>query len=648
MTDVRPYGTWPSPVTPASVARSGIEFWGITLSSGAAWWLERRPDEDGRGVVLRASADGEVREVTPRDVDVRTLVHEYGGGDFAVRDGTCWYVNHDDQRVYRLDPGDDPEPITPEPDVEKGLRYADFEHSPDGERIYCVRERHFEGEREPENALVSLPADGDGDPTVVTEGHDFYAGPRVSPDGSRLAWIAWDHPAMPFDETTLHVGDLTAGGRLENDRVVMGGGEDPESIVQPGWSPSGDLHAISDRTDWWNLFRVDVETGDQINLCPRDVEFGAPHWMLDFSTYAFLDDGRTAVLSTDRARRRLGYLEDGKLVAADRTDDVTEPRLATDGQDLLFVGGGPDTPDRLVRRGPGGEETVLRRSRESELDPSYVSKPAHVSFPTRDETFDANGFYYPPKNPDVTPPDDETPPVVVTVHGGPTGHSQPEYDPGVQFFTTRGIGVFAVNYRGSTGYGRAYRERLNGEWGVADVEDCVRAADYLVQTDRVDPDRLAIRGGSAGGYATLCALAFHDTFDAGISYYGVADPAALAEHTHKFESHYLDRLIGPYPEERELYRDRAPAHHAESIRVPVLLLQGENDPVVPPEQAQQMLAALRENGVPHAYLEFEGEEHGFRRAESVERARETELSFLGQVFDFDPDDDLEAVELSKE
>lgn len=643
-----PYGAWSSPISPAMVARSGVSFGGIALADDAVWWLERRPEEGGRGVVCRSAPGSDPEDVTGDDVDVRTLVHEYGGGDFVVSGDAVWYADFEDQRVYRTRPGEDREAVTPDPDLERGLRYADFELSPDGERVYCVRERHFEDDREPENAVVTFPADGSDDPTVVAEGRDFYASPRVSPDGSRLAWISWDHPHMPWDQTHLHVAEVTADGDLTDETVVMGDGSDPESVIQPQWSPRGDLHAISDRTDYWNVFEVDVETGDQVNRCPRQVEFGVPPWLFGFSTYAFLDDGRIATIYTDQGERNLGFIDDRELVEAGDEYDVYDSHLVTDGENLLFVGGRPDLPKRLVHRSPDDVEAVVRRSSEVDVDPEYVSRPEHVSFPTDDRDFQAHGFFYPPTNPDVSAPDDELPPVVVTVHGGPTSQTHPVYDLGVQFFTSRGIAVMDVNYRGSTGYGREYRDRLKGEWGVADTIDCVRAAEYLASAGHVDPDRQAIRGGSAGGYATLCGLAFHEAFDAGVSYYGVSDVSALAEHTHKFESRYLDGLIGPYPEESALYEERSPVHHADGIRSPVLLLQGEDDPVVPPAQAESMIDELEANGIPYAYVEFEDEQHGFRKAESIERATEAELSFLGQVFDFDPDDDVEPVHLVTE
>lgn len=652
MTD--PYGAWPSPVSPAELAESGVRFGDVAVDRGRAYWTESRPDEGGRGVVVRETTGGH-EDVTPEDADVRTLVHEYGGGDVAVDAGTVYYAEYDDQRLYRLPPEDPPEPITPEPPVERGDRYADLEPSPDGDRLYCVRERHRE-DGTVENALVVVPTGG-GDPRVVAEGHDFYSFPRLDPDGDRLAWTTWDHPRMPWDGTELHVAAVADDGGLADERVVLGG--PGESVFQPQWGPGG-LYAVSDRTDWWNLYRVDPAGEDPpTNLHAREAEFGTPQWTFGLSTYAFRPDGSVAVVVTEEGRRRLGILDAPGAGSGDRDRDrdydlrfpdvdamVHEhPRVRTDGDAAVFVANWTDRPAKLVRWRPGEGTTVLRRGSTVDLDPAYVSEPEAVAYRTDDDEFDAHGFYYPPHNPDADPPEEGRPPVVVTVHGGPTSQTVPAFDLETQLFTTRGIGVFDLNYRGSTGYGRPYRDRLNGQWGVADAADCANAARFLEESGRADPDRIAVRGGSAGGYAVLCALAFHDEFDAGVDYYGVSDLAALAEDTHKFESRYLDGLVGPYPEAADVYRERSPVHHAGGIGVPLLVLQGADDPVVPPAQSEAILGELADRGVAHAYVEFEGEQHGFRRAESIRRAAELELSFLGSVFGFDPDGEFEVVEL---
>lgn len=649
-----PYGTWPSPVSAELVASAGIDFGHVALDGATVYWREQRPGEDGRGVV--ACHDGETSEdVTPEGVNVRTLVHEYGGGDFTVDEGVVFFARYDDQRVYRQPPDGEPEAVTPEPATERGLRYADFEVSGDGRRLYCVREDHDaaaggDGADEPETTLVRLASDGDEDPEVVASGHDFYAAPRLAPDGNRLTWLTWDHPQMPFDGTELHVADVTADGALVDERVVMGGPE--ESVFQPAWRPDGTLHAVSDRTDWWNLYRRDGT--EWVPYREEAAEYGVPQWVFGLATYAFLDDGRVAAVVTRDGEQSLELVgPDGDREVADLPYAVFGgasglPRLRSDGESLYVVASAPSTSERLVRwtpGAPGDDPAVLRYGSDVDLDAAYVSVPDHVAVPTRDVA-EAYAYIYPPTNPDVDPPPDELPPLVVFAHGGPTSATHPGFDLGIQYFTSRGFAVADVNYRGSTGYGRAFRKALYGKWGLVDVEDCIDAAHYLAEDGRVDGERTAVRGGSAGGFVVLSALAFHDAFAAGTSYFGVADLARLAELTHKFESHYLDQLVGPYPDAADTYEARSPVHGADGIDAPVLLLQGADDPVVPLSQAEKMVAALDAGGVPHDLLVFEDEQHGFRRAESRKRAYEAELAFYGEVFGFEPADDIPALDRS--
>lgn len=645
----QPYGTWPSPISADMVAGAGLGFGHTALDGDTVYWREQRPDEGGRGVVVRHDGDG-TEELTPEGTNVRTLVHEYGGGDFAVGEGSIFFSRFDDQRVYRQPYGGEPEAITPEPETERGLRYADFELATESGYLYCVRENHDaatgDDVDEPETTLVRLTVDGDEEPAIVASGHDFYAAPTLSPDGDRLAWLTWDHPGMPWDGTELHVADVDDDGLLTNEEVIMGGPD--EAVFQPAWRPDGTLHAVSDRTGWWNLYRR--EGDDWVSYRDEEAEYGTPQWVFGLATYAFLDDGRVATVVTRDGEQSL------ELVAPGGSREVPDlqlsvfgergaPRLRSDGQSLYFVGGGPATPSRLVRWTPGESPEVLRVGSDVDLDDAYISTPEHIAVPTRDgET--AHAFVYPPTNPDVQPPDDTRPPVVIFAHGGPTGATKPSFDLTKQFFTSRGFTVVDVNYRGSTGYGRAYREALYGEWGTLDVTDCIDAARHLADSGRVDGDRMAVRGGSAGGFVVLAALAFHDDMAAGASYYGVADLARLAELTHKFESRYLDQLVGPYPEAADTYDARSPVHHADDLSAPVLLLQGEDDQVVPLSQAEAMVEVLSANDVPHDLLVFEDEQHGFRRAESRQRAHESELAFYGEVFGFEPDDDLPELDLS--
>ncbi|MFW5999836.1 MAG: S9 family peptidase [Halorubrum sp.] len=671
-----PYGEWPSPIAPEDVADGGREFGTVEIADGHAYWLERRPSDGGRGVVCRTPVDARgdapaTEELTPPGLDVRTLVHQYGGGDFAVVGESLVAASMEDQRLYRLprDGGGEPTPITPEPADPLGLRYADVTASTDGDAVYAVRERHEgpDADGEPANELVRVPlfpGDEIPDPTVVASGHDFYAAPRPAPDGDRLAYLRWDHPNMPWDGTELVVartdadGDAIAGTR----RVVAGG--DDESVCSPAWSPEGVLHAVSDRTGWWNLYRV--EDGALSNRYPADAEFGVPMWVLGLSTYAFLDDGRIATLYTDAGEPSLRLLD-----PAATDDDATDSRLLdpelpytsfrptsirSDGERVAFVGHRPDAPSAVVEWSPdaddGGDAPTPRRLREATdapLDPAYVSTPEPVTFPTGDavgaDDAVAHAYYYPPHSPDVTPPEDERPPLVVKVHGGPTSRTDATLSASTQFLTTRGVAVLDVNYRGSTGYGRGFRESLDGQWGVRDALDCVNAARHAAAEGSADPDRLAVSGGSAGGYAVLSALAFHDAFDAGTSYYGVADLAALAAETHKFESRYLDGLVGPLPDAEAVYRERSPLYHAEGIGAPLLLLQGGRDEVVPPEQAAAMIDALVETETPYAYVEFPDERHGFRDADAIARAHAAELAFYGEALGFAPAGDLDPIEL---
>ena len=605
-----PYGSWRSPLGPARVAEAGIRLSEPALGEdGAAWWLERRPRAAGRTTLVR---DG--RDVTPPAVDVRTRVHEYGGGAWLLHGRTAFFSNFEDQRLYRLDPGGRPEAITPA----GACRFADGRATPDGSAIVCVRESHGGGE--PVNEVVSVPVEG-GEPAVLASGRDFYAAPRVRPDGGGLAFLAWDHPNMPWDGTELWVGD----------RRVAGGPE--ESIWQPEWSADGELHWVSDRDGWWNLYREGVQ------LTRERADLGFPQWLLGGATYAFLAGGAIACVRTERAVERLVLLHDGRLMDAGLPYTAYGfPHLRSRGARLIFIAGNAERDPALVTWSAAEGETVLRRAGEQALERAFLSVPREIEYEGAGGRR-AYAFHYPPAHPGFEGPDTERPPLIVHSHGGPTGHSAPALQEEVLFWTTRGIGVVDVNYGGSTGFGRAYRDRLRGAWGIVDVEDCIAAARHLVGEGRADGGRLLIRGGSAGGYTTLCALAFHPgVFAAAASYYGVADLEALARDTHKFESRYLDRLIAPYPDRRDVWRERSPIHYADRIRAPVLLLQGLDDAVVPPSQAERMVAALKRTGVPHEYLAFEGEQHGFRRAETIVRALEAELSFYGRVLGFEPAD----------
>ncbi|MGH8905473.1 MAG: prolyl oligopeptidase family serine peptidase [Egibacteraceae bacterium] len=621
-----PYGAWPSPVTPEFVSGAALRLSQVVLGEDEVYWVEGRPAEGGRQVLMRASAAR--REVTPAGLNVRTLAHEYGGGDYAVHGRSAFCANFADQRLYRVD-GGEARPITPEPALPRGDRYADLDLTPDGERIYCVRERH-RPDGEPVNEVVVLPADGSAEPRVVASGRDFCSSPRVSPDGARLCWLVWDHPRMPWDGTELLEAPIRPDGTLGEPRLVAGGPS--ESIFQPSWSPDGALHYISDRTGWWNLYRDPAADP----LVRMQAEFGMPQWVFGMTMYGFLDGGRIACAVTDRGITRIGVIERSDLSWLDLPYTAVRDLRARGGR-IAVIAAGPADPAAVVVW-EGGTSEVLARSLSLDLDVSLMPSPEPITFSTSGAR--AHALYYPPRNPAIRAPEGERPPLLVASHGGPTGSFPVAVSLERVYWTSRGFGVVEVNYRGSTGYGRAYREALNGQWGIADVEDCIAAARFLAERGWVDPARIAVRGGSAGGYTTLCAVAFHDYFAAGVSHFGVADPAALVRDTHKFESRYLDGLIGPWPQAEAVYRERTPLLHADRIRCPVLLLQGLEDAVVPPAQAEQMVEALRASGVPHAYVPFAGEQHGFRRAETIAAALEAELSFYGQVFGFTPAGDV--------
>jgi dipeptidyl aminopeptidase/acylaminoacyl peptidase len=634
---VAPYGSWRSPISSGLIVRGVVGLSEVAIDNEDVYWMESRPAEDGRNVVVRRAPDGGTEDVTPQPLNARTRVHEYGGGDFAVHDGTVYFSNFADQRVYRRTPGDEPQPLTPE----TSRRFADMVVDPARNRLVAVRENHAEAGREPVNEIVGVDLE-DGVETVLATGNDFYSSPRLSPDGDRLAWLTWNHPNMPWDGTELVVCDLGAEGLPENVERVAGGRD--ESIFQPEWSPDGMLHFVSDRSGWWNPYRLSA--GSVEPLCKKEAEFGSPQWIFGMSTYAFLSPWRIVCSYTDRGGSHLALIdtENGELEPVETPySSITYVRADAAKGDVVFRGGSPTEPACIVRFDPStGDHEILRRSGEIEIDSGYLSVPEPVEFPT-EHGRTAYAFFYAPKNRDYTAPDDERPPLLVMSHGGPTSAASTSLDLEIQYWTSRGIAVLDVNYGGSTGYGRQYRRRLDGAWGVVDVEDCANGARYLAGRGLVDGGRLMITGGSAGGYTTLCALAFTDTFAAGASHFGVSDVEELAKATHKFESRYLERLIGPYPESADLYRERSPIHHAEKLCCPVIFFQGLEDEVVPKEQAETMFAALRAKGLPVAYVPFEGEQHGFRRAENIRRALDGELYFYSRVFGFELADPVEPV-----
>jgi dipeptidyl aminopeptidase/acylaminoacyl peptidase len=650
-TAVAPYGTWSSPISADLAARAGTRLTGAWLEDGTAWWLEGRPAERGRVVLMKSVDGGEPVDVVPEGFNVRTMVHEYGGGAYVVQDGVAFCSRFDDQRLYRIDPGGEPVAITAET-TGNANRYADGRVSQDGALWIGVRERHegSGGPREVINELVAIPTDGSAEPMIIAGGRDFYSSPRISPDGRRLSFLAWDLPWMPWDGCELYVADLAHDGTL-GDPVRVAGRDGEESIWQPDWSPAGDLIFASDRSGWWNLERVHGR--ERSVLHEAKAEFGYPAWVFGTRSYDFLADGRIVCCYESDGRSLHGILdpETGALEQLDLDDDALwgAPCLSVEGSTALLVAGSATMPHRvLLLDVETRATTVLRSSAQVPVDTAYFSVPRPLEFPTESGRT-AHALVYEPTNPDYRGPDGEAPPLVVMSHGGPTGSASAIFDLDTQYWTSRGFAFVDVNYGGSTGYGREYRERLNGQWGVVDLQDCVNATRHLVEIGEADPGRLLIRGGSAGGYTTICALTFTDEFAAGASYFGLADLELFGSgDTHKFELQYEHTLVGPYPEAAELYRSRSPINFVDRIATPMLVLQGADDEIVPPAQAELIVGALRERGVPHAYLLFEGEGHGFRKAESIVAALEAELSFYAQILGFVPADGIPklAIELS--
>ena len=639
MPAIAPCGSWESPITSDLIVQDAVTLGSIQLDGDDVYWVEIRPGEGGRNVIVRRTPDGAAGDVSPVPFNVRTRVHEYGGLCFWVTGGVVWFVNYADQRVYRQAPGTAPAALTP---AGMDLRYGDGMVDRTRNRLVCVREDHRAAGREAVNTIVGLDLAGGGAGDVLVEGSDFYGCPAVSPDGTRLAWLAWDHPHMPWDETGLWVADLLRDGSVGAPRKIAGGRG--ESLFQPEWSPDGVLYFVSDSTGWWNLYRWRDDRREA--LAPLRAEFGLPAWWLGARTYAFESADRLVCQYVEDSRWRLATLDTNSKrltpVETPYTEFSRGDVKAAAGR-IVMVAGAANLPTELVSLTlPGGELTRLRQSRELTVDAGYLSAPQAITFATTGGTT-AHAIYYPAHNPDFSAPPEERPPLLVMSHGGPTGAATAALSLATQFWTSRGIAVVDVNYGGSTGYGTDYRRRLNGHWGIVDVDDCVNAALHLVLAGEVDSDRLLVTGGSAGGYTTLAALTFRNVFRAGASYYGISDLEALAKETHKFESRYLDTLVGPYPQRRDLYLERSPIHHTDQLSCPIILLQGLEDRVVPPNQAEMMVDALRRKGLPVAYLPFPGEQHGFRKSENVKRALEAELYFYSRILGFDPADDLDPV-----
>jgi len=635
-----PYGSWKSPVTSDLIVSEFVRLSDPVIDGDDIYWTELRPSEGGRIVLVKRTPDGETADVTPPGFNVRTRVHEYGGAAFVLRNGCVWFSNFDDQRLYRQMPDSDPVPFTPEVD----LRFADGVIDDARGRILCVREDHT-GSGEAVNTIVAINMDKPGSGgKVLVSGCDFFSNPQLSPDGSQLAWLQWNHPNMPWDGTELHVGQLDEAGDTTETKRIVGGLE--ESVVQPKWSPDGTLYFISDRTGWWNIYRWSDEAAEPV--FSKDAEFAGPAWIFGLSTYDFESAESLLCVHSEAGKAQLTRLS--TKTVGDQTAPSPElietpftsiSFLNISGGKATFLGGSPTTPSAIAQLDlASGEVETLRSSSNVDVDAGYLSIPESIEFPT-ESGLTAHAFYYAPSNREFQAGQDERPPLLVRSHGGPTSATSRDFNLGIQYWTSRGYAFLDVNYGGSTGYGREYRNRLRGNWGVIDVDDCINAAKFLVERGLADSRRTAIEGGSAGGYTTLCALAFRDFFTAGASHFGLSDLTVFVGDTHKFESRYLDTLVGPWPEQEDLYRERSAINSVDQLSCPVAFFQGDEDKIVPPNQAELMVDALKKRGLPVAYVLFEGEQHGFRKAENIKRALDGEFYFLAKVFGLEPADDLD-------
>lgn len=640
---IAPYGSWKSPITAEALTGAVLSIKEPGCDGQAIYWLEGRPEEKGRSTLIRL-LNGEQTELTPKPFDVRSRVHEYGGGSWTASNGIVLASNGSDSRIYRIDE-DGQTPITPE----GPWRYADLLIDVLHDRIIAVREDHSLEGIEPINTLVQLDLEGPNEDggQVIVSGTDFVASPALSPDGTRLSWLQWDHPNMPWDGCELWYADVDEDGTLRNIHHVTGGPN--ESIVRPRWNNTGLPVFASDRTGWWQLYADRGDAGILPIMAPTEAEFAQPQWAFGMSAWDFTATGQVVCAWNQNGIWKLGRLD----VAMEPIHEfdlpftqITDVHMQQETNKVFFLGSSPTDLGGLVLLDiMSGEWEYLRKASSRDIDPAYISVPQPISWQSEGGAT-AHGFYYPPTNPDFVAPAGELPPLIVESHGGPTSQSSSSLSLKRQFWTSRGFAILDVNYGGSTGYGRDYRNRLQGNWGIVDVDDCVTGAEHLADEGKVDPARLAIRGGSAGGFTTLAALTTTQIFAVGVSYYGIGDLEAMARDTHKFESRYLDGLVGAYPAEKATYIERSAIHHVDRLDSAMLLLQGLEDKVVPPNQATTMAEAVRKNGHQVAHIEYEGEGHGFRQAETVQHATLSELAFFGKVFRFVPEDTVPQIDIA--
>ncbi len=639
MSKVAPYGSWKSPITSNLITRDSISLIELAVDGEDIYWVESRPSEAGRYAIMRREPDGKITECIPSDYSARTTVHEYGGGAFTVSDGVIYFSNFKDQHLYRQSVGGKPEVLTPG----NGYRYADLVVDRKRDRLICIREDHtVKGEAI--NTIVSVGLSGGDNGKILVEGNNFYASARLNSDGTKLAYLTWNHPNMPWDGCELWVADVLPDSTISSNRRLVAGSA-TESIFQPEWSPDNVLYFVAETGGWWNLYRWRNDKVESIH--PMEAEFGEPQWLFGMITYDFVSPTKILCCYSLNGTWHLSWLEtsNGKLTPIE-TPYTEFSSILTGKGFAVFIAGSPTSPAAITRFDiETGKIESLKQSFEARVDVSYISIPQPINFPTTGGK-ESHANYYPPLNGDFTAPEGELPPLIVISHGGPTSASGTTLRYNIQYWTSRGFALLDVNYGGSSGYGKEYRQRLNGNWGVVDVDDCCNGALYLVKKGLADPNRLTIRGGSAGGYTTLACLTFRsEVFKAGASHYGLSELEAFIKETHKFESRYMVSLLGPYPERKDIYYERSPIHFTKNIACPLILFQGDEDKIVPPSQSQSMFEAVRAKGLPVAYLLFKGEQHGFRKAENIRRSLEAELYFYSKIFSFTLADPIEPVKI---
>jgi len=632
-----PFGSWKSPITSDLIVQGTLPIVDIAFNGQDLYWTEAHPSEAGRNTVMKKSPDGKVVELTPAPFNVRTRVHEYGGAPSFIHESDLYFSNFEDNLLYVRKENNEIKQIT----TDSNHRYADAALDVLRSRLYWVREDHTKSDIFAETTIVAMDLDGSNE-RIIVSGNDFYSNPRISPDGSKIAYLTWNHPNMPWDETELWVANLNDDGSVSKAKMIAGG--KGESVIQPVWSPSGVLYFVSDRTNWWNIMRF--KDGEVEAIYPMDAEFGSPSWVFGISDYQFINETTLIATYTQNGARHLVKMdvENGNLFPIE-TSYTSYSSVKSNGTHIAFIAASPTEFPRVVRMNTDGTDVeIIKVSSELSLDENYLSLPESIEYPTEGGKT-AFAIYYRPKNPNYQAPVNEKPPLLVHVHGGPTGASSSTLNLSTQYWTSHGFAVIDVNYGGSTGYGREYRDRLKGQWGIIDVQDSANAVRYLIKKGEVDENRVAIAGGSAGGYTTLASLVFTDVYTAGASHFGLSELEIFAQETHKFESRYMDGLLGPYPEAKDVYYERSPINFTNQLSCPVIFFQGLDDKIVPPNQAELMVEALKAKGLPVAYIAFKGEGHGFRMAQNIKRSLDGEFYFYSRVFGFEPAEDIEPVHI---